>query len=92
MAVGQVDAFGGAKPWMSMTLADSPARGTVMCAVTTKDGVTHWVGSFVARKGYGAWVAPLHVSPSADPHRRGGLAQRDGDRHRHAGLTHPQYR
>jgi hypothetical protein len=46
-------------------LADSPARGTVMCTVTTKDGVTHWVGSFVARKGYGAWAAPIDVSPSA---------------------------
>jgi hypothetical protein len=63
-AVGKVDAFGGAKPWMSMSLEDSPARGTVMCAVTTKDGVTHWVGSFVARTGYGAWAAPLHVDPA----------------------------
>jgi anti-sigma factor RsiW len=63
-AVGKVDAFGGTKPWMSMSLEDSPARGTVMCAVTTKDGVTHWVGSFVARKGYGAWAAPLHVEPA----------------------------
>ena len=66
VAVGQFEAsFRGAKPWMSMTLADSPARGTVMCAVTTKDGVTRWVGSFVVRKGYGAWIAPLHVSPSS---------------------------
>jgi hypothetical protein len=64
VAVGKVDAFGGAKPWMSMSLEDSPARGTVMCAVTTKDGVTHWVGSFVARTGYGAWAAPLHVDPA----------------------------
>jgi hypothetical protein len=64
VAVGKVDAFGGAKPWMSMSLEDSPARATVMCAVTTKDGVTHWVGSFVARKGYGAWAAPLHVDPA----------------------------
>jgi hypothetical protein len=64
VAVGKVDAFGGAKPWMSMSLEDSPARGTVTCAVTTKDGVTHWVGSFAARKGYGAWAAPLHVDPA----------------------------
>jgi anti-sigma factor RsiW len=63
--VGQFEAYKGAKTWMSMTLVDSPARGTVMCAVTTKDGVTHWVGSFVVRKGYGAWIAPLDVSPSA---------------------------
>ncbi len=65
VAVGKVDAFGGSKPWISMTLDDSPARGTVMCAVTTKDGMTHWVGSFVVRKGYGAWAAPLDVSPSS---------------------------
>jgi anti-sigma factor RsiW len=64
-AVGQFDAFGGANPWMSMSLVDSPAQGKVVCAVTTKDGVTHWVGSFVVRKGYGAWMAPLHVNPSA---------------------------
>jgi anti-sigma factor RsiW len=64
VAVGKVEAFGGAKPWMSMSLEDSPTRGTVMCAVTTKDGVTHWVGSFVARTGYGAWAAPLHVDPA----------------------------
>jgi anti-sigma factor RsiW len=63
-AVGKVDAFGGAKPWMLMSLEDSPAQGTVMCAVTTKDGVTYRVGSFVARKGYGAWAAPLHVDPA----------------------------
>ena len=48
-----------------MTLADSSARGRVMCVVTTKDGMTHQVGSFVVRKGYGAWIAPLHVSPSS---------------------------
>ena len=65
VAVGKVDAFGGSKPWMSMTLDDSPARGRVMCVVTTKDGMTHLVGSFVVRKGYGAWIAPLRVSPSS---------------------------
>ncbi len=64
VSVGHVDVFGGAKPWMSMTLADSPARGAVMCAMITQDGRTHWVGSFVARKGYGAWAAPVHVQPS----------------------------
>jgi anti-sigma factor RsiW len=65
VAVGKVDAFGGAKPWMSMSLEDSPAQGMVMCTVTTKDGVTHWVGSFVVRKGYGAWISPLHVDPAS---------------------------
>ncbi len=61
--VGHVVAFGGAQPWMSMMLADSTARGTVNCVVVTDDGVTHHVGTFVARQGYGAWIAPLHVNP-----------------------------
>jgi hypothetical protein len=61
--VGHVVAFGGAQPWISMMLADSTARGTVSCVVVTDDGVTHHVGTFVVRQGYGAWIAPLHVSP-----------------------------
>ena len=62
--VGHVVAAGGAQPWMSMMLADSMARGTVECIVVTADGVSHHVGTFVARKGYGAWIAPLHVKPA----------------------------
>jgi hypothetical protein len=61
--VGRV-AIGGAKPWMSMTLADANVQGAVSCVVITHDGVHHWVGTFVAREGYGAWIAPLHVKPS----------------------------
>ena len=59
--VGHVTTFGGAKPWISMMLADSAARGRVDCVVVTNDGVTHHVGTFVADDGYGAWVAPLPV-------------------------------
>jgi hypothetical protein len=62
--VGHVVTFGGDKPWMSMMLADSSARGKVSCVVVTSDGVTHRVGTFVARDGYGAWIAPLHVDPA----------------------------
>jgi hypothetical protein len=61
--VGRVVTHGGEDPWMSMMLADSSARGSVDCVVVTKDGVTHWVGSFTANNGYGAWLAPLHVDP-----------------------------
>ena len=64
VAVGHVD-IDATKAWMSMALADSSARGRVECVVITDDGVTHWVGSFDARNGYGAWVAPLHVDPAA---------------------------
>jgi anti-sigma factor RsiW len=63
VSVGHVVTHGGAQPWMSMMLADSSARGSVDCVVVTKDGVTHWVGSFTADEGYGAWLAPLHVDP-----------------------------
>ena len=61
--VGKVMTFGGEKPWMSMMLTDSTARGKVDCVVVTDDGVTHRVGTFAADDGYGAWVAPLHVDP-----------------------------
>ena len=63
-SVGRVAAGGGTQPWLSMMLADSTARGTVNCVVVTADGVTHHVGTFVAKKGYGAWIAPLHVNPA----------------------------
>jgi Putative zinc-finger len=62
-AVGKVFTYGGSSPWMFMTLADSTARGRVICEVITKDGVVHKVGSFKAEKGYGAWGAPLPVAP-----------------------------
>jgi anti-sigma-K factor RskA len=62
-SVGHVVTHGGARPWMSMTLADSSARGTVHCIVVTKGGVTDLVGTFTAENGYGAWRAPLHVDP-----------------------------
>ncbi len=63
-SVGHVLAFGGKEPWMSMMLADSTARGTVDCVVVTDDGVVHRVGTFVAKRGYGAWISPLHVNPA----------------------------
>jgi hypothetical protein len=63
-AVGRVTAGGGTRPWLSMMLADSTARGTVNCIVVTADGATHHVGTFVAKEGYGAWIAPLHVNPA----------------------------
>lgn len=61
--VGRVVMYGGSKPWMFVTLADSSARGHVWCEVVTKDGHTHTEGSFTAASGYGAWGAPLHVAP-----------------------------
>jgi hypothetical protein len=63
--VGHVMLVGGTKPWISMMMADSSARGPVSCVVVTDDGASHHVGTFVADKGgYGAWMAPLHVDPA----------------------------
>jgi hypothetical protein len=62
--VGHVMTFDGDKPWMSMMLDDSSARGTVHCVVVTEDGQVHTVGTFESHDGYGAWMAPLHVDPA----------------------------
>jgi hypothetical protein len=61
--VGRVATHGGTHPWMWMMVVDSSAQGTVNCIVVTSDGVSHQVGTLVAKKGYGAWVAPLTVDP-----------------------------
>ena len=62
--VGRVMTFDGKKPWMSMMLDDSSARGTVRCVVVTENGKVHTVGTFESHEGYGAWMAPLHVNPA----------------------------
>jgi hypothetical protein len=67
-AVGRVSTSSGANPWMYMSLADVSIQGKVTCQVVTDDGVTHTVGTFTVRQGYGAWGAPLPVSPG-DVHR-----------------------
>ena len=67
---------------MIVTLADSWSDGKVTCEVVTDDGVTHKVGSFTAKDGYGAWGAPLRVAPQDVQKGRGGVVQRNGDRHR----------
>ncbi len=59
--VGRVATHGGDKPWMLMMLFDSSVHGPVNCVVVTEDGVSHHVGTFVAKEGYGAWSVPLSV-------------------------------
>jgi anti-sigma-K factor RskA len=61
--VGHVVYFDGAKPWMSMMLADAGVQGQLNCVVVSDDGTAHFVGTLVAHDGYGAWYAPLHVNP-----------------------------
>jgi hypothetical protein len=62
-AVGTVATYGGATPWMIVTLDDSSAHGALTCKVITDDGVTHKIGTFSATYGYAAWDAPLKVAP-----------------------------
>jgi hypothetical protein len=62
-SVGRVSTSGGANPWMFMTLDDASVQGKVTCQVVTDDGVTHAVGTFTIKHGYGAWGAPLPVAP-----------------------------
>jgi hypothetical protein len=64
-SVGHVYAYGGSRPWLFMTLADSTAQGHVTCEVITDQGVTRRVGTFTVKAGYGAWGAPLPI-PTAD--------------------------
>ena len=61
--VGRVSTYGGSNPWMTVTLTGSSTDGTVTCEVITSDGVTHKVGSFDAKGGYGAWGAHLWGAP-----------------------------
>jgi anti-sigma factor RsiW len=61
--VGHVVAFDGARPWMSMMLTDSSARGWVTCVVITDTGKRETVGSFETKAGWGTWNSPLHVDP-----------------------------
>jgi hypothetical protein len=59
--VGRVATHGGDQPWMLMMLFDASVHGPVNCVVVTADGVSHHVGTFVAKEGYGAWSVPLSV-------------------------------
>jgi hypothetical protein len=61
--VGNVATYGGADPWMIVTLDDSSAHGALTCEVVTDNGVTHRIGTFSATYGYAAWDAPLKVAP-----------------------------
>jgi hypothetical protein len=61
--VGRVRISSGTNPWMFMTLDDASVQGKATCQVVTDDGVTHTVGTFTVKQGYGAWGAPLPVSP-----------------------------
>jgi hypothetical protein len=61
--VGNVVYVNGAKPWMSMMLADPGVQGSFTCVVVSDDGTRHVVGTVAAHGGYGAWYAPLHVNP-----------------------------
>jgi hypothetical protein len=62
--VGGVSLYGGSTPVLTMQLAESSVHGTVTCEIVTDNGATHKLGTFRVTSGYGAWAAPLGVSPS----------------------------
>jgi len=45
-------------------VAESSVHGTVTCEIVTDHGGTNKLGTFRVTNGYGAWVAPLGVSPT----------------------------
>lgn len=57
--------YGGSSPVLTMDLTESSLQGTVTCEIVTDNGATHRLGTFKVTNGYGAWVAPLGVSPDA---------------------------
>jgi hypothetical protein len=63
-SVGRVSLYGGSKPMLTMTLSESAAHGKVVCQVVTNSGTTRRLGTFTVSEGYGAWVAPLWMSPA----------------------------
>ena len=63
--VGVVSLYGGSSPVLTMDLTESSLQGTVTCEIVTDNGATHRLGTFKVTNGYGAWVAPLGVSPDA---------------------------
>ncbi len=62
--VGGVSLYGGSTPVLTMQLAESSVHGTVTCEIVTDSGATQILGTFRVTSGYGAWAAPLGVSPS----------------------------
>jgi hypothetical protein len=74
--VGVVSLYGGSTPVLTMELAESSLHGIVTCEIVTDNGVTHKLGTFKVTNGYGAWVAPLGVSP--DVVRTARLVSPDG--------------
>ena len=86
-SVGRVVTYGGPTPWMVVTLADSSIDGRVSCAVVTdrrrgaQGGRLHRIAR-VRRLGR----APPGGAPRR-AHGRGGVLRRDGDRHRHVGVS-----
>jgi hypothetical protein len=61
--VGVVSLYGGSTPVLTMQLAESSVHGTITCEIVTDNGATHELGKFRLSNGYGAWAAPLGVSP-----------------------------
>jgi hypothetical protein len=62
--VGVVFAYGGQRPWMSMTVDQPGLAGWVTCELTQRDGTTIRLGTFQVTGGYGVWAVATSVQPS----------------------------
>ena len=63
--VGQVVAYGGPKPWVSMSVDENLGDRTVKCQLVERNGTISTVGTFQLSDGYGYWGAAIGVPPSS---------------------------
>lgn len=57
--VGVVSVYAGQPAWLSMRVEGPRWTGSVLCRVTSADGVSRNVGWFSLTSGFGMWMAPL---------------------------------
>jgi hypothetical protein len=63
--VGQVVAYDGPKPWVSMSVDENLGDRTVKCQLVERNGTISTVGTFQLSDGYGYWGAAIGVPPSS---------------------------
>jgi len=61
---GEVFVYGGARPWLYMSVDIGSSDGTVICQVESANGQVTTIGTFRLDQGYGYWGSPTRVSSS----------------------------
>lgn len=57
-SIGEVYLYGGAHPWVYMSVSQVPSNGSVTCQLVAADGQVTNLGSFQLADGYGSWASP----------------------------------